>query len=130
MVMLDTNTLIYFFKGMGEVEEHLFSYSPKDIFIPSIVIYELQVGIAKSNNPKKREKQLSTILEQVNIIEFGEKEAKVSALIQADLERKGRPIGAMDILIAGCAKAHNLTLVTHNTREFMRVEGLSLSDWF
>jgi len=130
MVMLDTNTLIYFFKGMGEVEEHLFSYSPKDIFIPSIVIYELQVGIAKSNNPKKREKQLSTILEQVNIIEFGEKEAKVSALIRADLERKGTPIGAMDILIAGCAKAHNLTLVTHNTREFMRVEGLSLSDWF
>ena len=130
MFMLDTNTLIYFFKGMGEVEEHLFSYSPKDIFIPSIVIYELQVGIAKSNNPKKREKQLSTILEQVNIIEFGEKEAKVSALIRADLERKGTPIGAMDILIAGSAKAHNLTLITHNTKEFMRVEGLSLNDWF
>lgn len=115
---------------MGEVEEKLFSYSPKDIFIPSIVIYELQVGIAKSNNPRKREKQLSTLLEQVNIIEFGEKEARVSALIRADLEKKGTVIGAMDILIAGCAKAHNLTLITHNTKEFMRVEGLSLSDWF
>ncbi len=115
---------------MGEVEEHLFSYSPKDIYIPSIVIYELQVGIAKSNNPKKREKQLSTLLEQVNTIEFGEREAKASALIRADLEKKGTPIGAMDILIAGCAKAHNLTLVTHNTKEFIRVDGLSLSDWF
>ena len=130
MLMLDTNILIYFFKGMGEVEEKLFSHSPRDIFIPSIVIYELQVGIAKSNNPKKREKQLSTLLEQVNIIEFGEQEARVSALIRADLEKKGTPIGAMDILIAGCAKAHNLTLVTHNTKEFMRVEGLSLIDWF
>ena len=130
MFMLDTNTLIYFFKGIGRVKEHLFSYSPKDIFIPSIVIYELQVGIAKSNSPKKREKQLSTILKQINIIEFGEKEAKISALIRADLERKGTPIGAMDILIAGCAKAHNLTLITHNTKEFMRVEGLSLNDWF
>jgi len=130
MYMLDTNTLIYFFKGMGEVEENLFAYSPKDIFIPSIVIYELQVGIAKSNNPQKREKQLATLLEQINIIEFGEREAKASALIRADLEKKGTPIGPMDILIAGSAKAHNLTLVTHNTKEFMRVEGLALKDWF
>jgi len=130
MFMLDTNTLIYFFKGRGEVEENLFAYSPKDIFIPSIVIYELQVGIAKSNNPQKREKQLATLLEQVNVIEFGEREAKASALIRADLEKKGTPIGPIDILIAGSAKAHNLTLVTHNTKEFMRVEGLALKDWF
>ena len=130
MFMLDSNTLIYFFKGMGEVDENLFLHSPKDIFIPSIVIYELQVGITKSNNPKKREKQFSILLEQTNIIEFGKKEAKVSALIRADLEMKGTPIGAMDILIAGCAKAHSLTLVTHNTKEFIRVDGLSLDDWF
>jgi len=130
MFMLDTNTLIYFFKGMGEVGENLFTYSPQDIFIPSIVIYELQVGIAKSNNPKKREKQLSTLLQQINIIEFGEQEAKASALIRASLEKKGIPIGPMDILIAGSAKAHNLTLVTHNTKEFIRVEGLMIKDWF
>jgi tRNA(fMet)-specific endonuclease VapC len=130
MFMLDTNTLIYFFKGMGEVDKNLFAHSPKDIFIPSIVIYELQVGIAKSNNPQKRERQLATLLEQINIIEFGEREAKVSALIRADLEKKGTPIGAIDILIAGSAKAHNLTLVTHNTREFIRVKGLALADWF
>jgi tRNA(fMet)-specific endonuclease VapC len=130
MFMLDTNTLIYFFKGMGKVEENLFSHSPRDIFIPSLVIYELQVGIAKSNNPQKREKQLATLLEQVNVIPFEEREAKASALIRADLEKKGTPIGPLDILIAGSAKAHNLTLVTHNTREFMRVEGLALQDWF
>jgi len=130
MFMLDTNTLIYFFKGMGKVEENLFSHSPRDIFIPSLVIYELQVGIAKSNNPQKREKQLVTLLEQVNVIPFEEREAKASALIRADLEKKGTPIGPLDILIAGSAKAHNLTLVTHNTREFMRVEGLTLQDWF
>ena len=128
--MLDTNTLIYFFKGMGKVEENLFSHSPRDIFIPSIVIYELQVGIAKSNNPQKREKQLATLLEQVTVLEFGEREAKASALIRAELEKKGTPIGPIDILIAGLAKAHNLTLVTHNTKEFMGIEGLVLKDWF
>lgn len=128
--MLDTNTLIYFFKGMGNVEQNLFSYSPRDIFVPSIVLYELQVGIAKSNSPKKREKQLGVLLEQVNVVEFSEKEAKVSALIRANLERKGTPIGPLDILIAGMAKANNCTLITHNTNEFMRVEGLQLDDWF
>ncbi len=130
MFMLDTNTLIYFFKGMGEVEKNLFAHSPRDIFIPSLVIYELQVGIAKSNNPQKREEQLATLLAQVTVLEFGEREAKASALIRADLEQRGTPIGPIDILIAGSAKAHNLTLVTHNTKEFMRVEGLALKDWF
>ena len=130
MFMLDTNTLIYFFKAMGEVEENLFAHSPQDIFISSLVIYELQVGIAKSNNPQKREKQLAILLEQVTVLEFGEAEAKASALIRADLEKKGTPIGPIDVLIAGSAKAHNLTLVTHNTKEFMRVEGLVLEDWF
>jgi len=130
MFMLDTNTLIYFFKGMGKVEENLFACSPRDIFIPSLVIYELQVGIVKSNNPQKREIQLATLLEQVSVLEFGEHEAKASALIRADLEKKGTPIGPIDILIAGSTKAHNLTLVTHNTNEFMRVEGLALKDWF
>jgi tRNA(fMet)-specific endonuclease VapC len=130
MFMLDTNTLIYFFKGMGEIEANLFTHSPKDIFIPSLVIYELQVGIAKSTNPQKREKQLATLLEQVTVLEFGEREAKASALIRAELEKNDTPIGPIDILIAGSAKVHNLTLVTHNTKEFIRVEGLSLKDWF
>ncbi len=130
MYLLDTNTLTYFFKGMGEVEKNLFLHSPQDIFIPSIVIYELQVGIAKSNDPQKREKQLLTLLEQIHVLDFKEREAKTSALLRAKLEKKGTPIGPIDVLIAGTAKAHNLTLVTHNTKEFMRVEGLILDDWF
>ena len=65
MYLLDTNSVIYFFKGMGKVSKNLFSYSPKDIFIPSIVIYELEVGIAKSSNSKKRKEQLNLLLEQI-----------------------------------------------------------------
>lgn len=130
MYLLDTNTLIYFFKGMGEVEKNLFLHSPQDIFLSSLVLYELQVGIAKSNNPQKREKQLATLLEQIHVVHFREREAKASALLRAELEKKGTTIGPIDILIAGTAKAHNLTLVTHNTKEFMRVDGLALDDWF
>ena len=130
MYLLDTNTIIYFFKGQGNISKNLFNVSPKDIFIPSLVVYELEVGIAKSNDSKKRQEQLKRVLSQVNIIDFSEKEAIASAKIRADLEKKGTPIGSIDVLIAGCAKANNLILVTRNTKEFQRVENLQLVDWY
>ena len=66
MYMLDTNTLIYFFKGMGEVEKNIFERSPQEIFVPALVVYELEVGIAKSNDSKKRENQLLRLPEFLN----------------------------------------------------------------
>lgn len=130
MYLLDTNTVIYFFKGLGNVAKNMFERSPQEIFIPSIVIYELEVGIAESNDSKKREEQLLTLLSHVQIVDFSENEAKVSAKIRAELEKNGTPIGPLDTLIAGCAKANGLTLVTRNIDEFKRVDGLSLQNWF
>ena len=130
MYLLDTNSVIYFFKGMGEVAKNLFLDSPKEIFIPSIVLYELEVTIPKSNSPAKRKEQLNLLLEQIEIVDFSKKEAKEAAAIRANLEKLGTPIGPMDTLIAGCAKANNLTLVTRNTKEFARVDGLRLENWF
>lgn len=130
MYLLDTNTLIYYFKGMGNVSQYLLSQSPQNISIPSIVIFELEVGIAKSTSPQKRMKQLHEILSLVNIIPFGEKEAKVSAGIRATLEKQGTPIGQYDLLIGGTAVAHQATLVTRNTSEFERIEKLQIENWF
>ena len=130
MYLLDTNTVIYFFKGLGDVAKNLFEKSPQEIFIPSIVIYELEVGIAKSNNSKKREEQLLKLLSHVQIVDFSTNEAKESASIRAILEKNGTPIGPIDTLIAGCAKANNLTLVTRNIDEFKRVDGLLFQNWF
>lgn len=129
MYLLDTNTLIYFFKGIGNVANTLFSFSPKDIAIPSIVIYEIQVGIAKSNNPQKREEQLAQLLSQISVVDFTCKEAKACANIRADLESKGTPIGPIDTLIAGYALSGGYTLVTNNTKEFERISGLKLENW-
>jgi len=130
MYLLDTNTVIYFFKGLGNISKNLFNVSPKDIFIPSIVVYELEVGIAKLNDSQKRQEQLKRLLSQINIMDFTQKEAVQSAKIRADLEKKGTPIGSIDVLIAGCAKANNLVLVTRNTKEFQRVENLQIVDWY
>ena len=130
MYVLDTNTLIYFFKGEGNVGEEMLARSPEDIGIPSIVLYELAVGIAKSTSPRKRQAQLTELSSAVRILPFGAAEAQVSAAIRSRLKKVGQPIGPHDVLIAGTAKAANATLVTHNTREFKRVRGLVLEDWY
>ncbi len=130
MYVLDTNTLIYFFKGIGRVNENLLRKSPKEIGIPAIVLYELEVGIAKSAKPKKRLAQLMEIVAVTALLSFGDREAKSAAQIRAGLEKAGTPIGPYDTLIAGTALANNATLVTHNIREFKRVTKLQLEDWY
>jgi tRNA(fMet)-specific endonuclease VapC len=104
MYALDTNTVIYFFKGMGNVATHLFSLPPYEIVLPAVVLYELEVGIAKSTSPEKRRTQLNELLTVVRILPFTENEAAITAKLRATLEKAGTPIGSLDILIAGrCA---------------------------
>jgi len=128
--VLDTNTLIYFFKGIGRVAGRMLIEAPANIGIPSVVLYELETGIAKSVSPKKRSHQLKTLLEAAVLLPFSNEEAKASALIRARLETKGSLIGPIDILIAGTAIANQGTLVTHNLTEFNRVNGLNPEDWY
>ena len=74
--------------------------------------------------------QEQIIASQTKVSSFGAKEAEVAATIRADLEKHGTPIGPYDTLIAGIALNLNATLVTHNTKEFKRVNGLNLEDWY
>lgn len=130
MYVLDTNTLIYFFKGMGNVGNILLKHPPSSISIPTVVLYELEVGIAKSVYQEKRITQLEALIAVVKILPFGIDEVKCAASIRANLEKKGTPIGPYDVLIAGTALSNKGILVTHNTKEFERVEGLQLEDWY
>jgi tRNA(fMet)-specific endonuclease VapC len=130
MFVLDTNTLIYYFKGMGQVAERLLAHSPQEVGVPTVVVYELEVGIAKSTQPEKRRQQLAEMLAVVAVLPFGMAEARQAAQLRAALEAAGTPIGPYDVLIAATAMAHGSTLVTHNMQDFSRVVGLSLVDWF
>ncbi|MEH2336317.1 type II toxin-antitoxin system VapC family toxin [Nostoc sp.] len=127
MYVLDTNTLIYYFKGQGQVAYNLASIPAEEISIPTIVIFELQVGIEKSTSLAKRTQQL---LSRVNLVPFDYDAALAAATIRTQLDKQGTPIGPMDILIAGIAIALRATLVTHNVNEFSRVAGLAIADWY
>jgi tRNA(fMet)-specific endonuclease VapC len=115
---------------MGQVAERLLAHSPQEVGVPTVVVYELEVGIAKSTQPEKRRQQLAEMLAVVTVLPFGMAEARQAAQIRAALEAVGTPIGPYDVLIAATAMAHGSTLVTHNMQEFSRVVGLSLVDWF
>jgi len=130
MYILDTNTLIYYFKGQGQVAQNLVNVSAQEISIPMIVLFELQVGIAKSTSPAKRTQQLQELMSRVNLVLFDREAALAAAKIRAELEQQGTPIGQMDVLIAGTAIALQATLVTHNIKEFSRVSGLTIVDWY
>lgn len=130
MYALDTNSVIYFFKGLGNIAERLLETPPREIALPSVVLYELEVGLAKSGNPTRRRNQLEELLSVVELLPFGKTEARASAKLRSDLELRGTPIGPMDLLIAGTALSHGAVLVTRNVREFERVAGLRVEDWY
>jgi len=128
--LLDTNTVIYFFKGMGQVADNLLKKAPQDIGIPAVVLYELEVGLGKSHAPAKRRRQLQTLVNLVTVIPFGHHEAESAAKIRSSLEKLGTPIDPLDNLIAGTAIANKCTLISHNSKEFNRIKGLKVVDWF
>jgi tRNA(fMet)-specific endonuclease VapC len=83
----------------------------------------------KSANPERNFALQQAFLEQFISLPFDDLAATTFGVIRSQLEIKGTPIGAYDLQIAAIALANNLTLVTHNTQEFQRVEGLQVEDW-
>lgn len=130
MYVLDTNTVSYYLKGQGRVAERLLGTAPSDVALPGVVVYELLYGAGRAQAPRVLRRGLDMLLETVGCLSFGEAEARAAARIRLDLEAAGAPIGPLDVLIAATALAHRGVLVTHNTREFGRVEGLRLEDWY
>ncbi|MBI5895891.1 MAG: type II toxin-antitoxin system VapC family toxin [Desulfobacterales bacterium] len=130
MYILDTNTLIYFFKGIGNISKHLLAQEPTNIGIPSVVLFEIESGIAKSISPEKRLRQMQSLTSVVHILPLGKEEASCAALIRAKLEAQGQPIGPYDLLIAGTAMANKGILITHNIKEFCRIDTLQVEDWY
>lgn len=130
MYALDTNSLSYFLRGRGRVGERLLAQPPANVGLPSVVLHELVYGASRSQAPLDLRARLEVLLRTLPVLPFGEAEARVAARIRAALEAAGKPIGPHDVLIAATALAHGATLVTRNQREFRRVKGLRVEDWY
>ena len=128
--LLDTNICIYFLNKRSEsLVQRFYLIPPADIALCSIVRAELWYGALKSGNPGKNLALLQEFLNSFASLPFDDKAAEVYGQIRTRLEHAGTPIGPYDLCIAATAITNNLTLITHNAREFMRVDGLQWEDW-
>ena len=128
--LLDTNVCIRYLNRRSEaIRQELSQRQPEEIVLCSVVKAELFYGALKSKNPARNLEKQRQFVERFVSLPFDDEAAEAYSQIRADLEQGGRPIGPNDLLIAAIAVANDVMLVTHNTGEFGRVQGLKLEDW-
>jgi tRNA(fMet)-specific endonuclease VapC len=131
--LLDTNVCIALINGKPAAVRKRFQRVVQKgarVSVSTIVAFELWYGVAKSSQKEGNTNRLETFLSgPLSLLPFDEEDAKAAGKVRAEIEAAGRPIGAYDVLIAGQALRHKMTLVTANTKEFQRVPGLAFEDW-
>lgn len=128
--LLDTNTCIRFLNGRApQIRVYMASVSDRDITVSAITKAELYAGSAKSQAPQQSRTKQDAFLARFTSLPFDDIAADVYGHIRANLEKAGTPIGPYDLQIAAIAIANQLIIVTHNTREFGRIDGLQIEDW-
>lgn len=127
--LLDTNACIDVLKGHPRVVAQIESVSPAECMVSVISVFELIAGVQRCARPAQEKKRLDAFLSVISVLSLSPAAAEQAAVIRYDLERQGNIIGPYDLLIAGHALSSRVTLVSNNTREFARVEGLRLVDW-
>jgi len=131
MLILDSNTISYYFRGDPLVVPRLQALRPSDVGVPAIVEYELRYGLLRLPDmaAAPRLAALVQLLRPLQLLPFDSECASQAARIRVALEIAGTPIGPHDMLIAATAMRHQATLVTRNVREFSRVQGLQWLNW-
>ena len=130
MYLLDTKICIYAINGRDPgLNQCLFSIPPYEIFVSAITVGELEYGAAKSRWGARTRQVMHAFLANFSILPFTEEDAVLFGRLRAQLTAMGTPIGAYDVMIAAQGIARDLTVVSHNTKEFSRVPGIILEDW-
>ena len=128
--MLDTNICIYVIKHKPEtVFQKLQNINPEDVCISSVTYAELVHGVEKSAAVEKNRLALSMLLANMEILDFDVDAADCYGKIRAVLEKKGTPIGPLDMMITAHAQSLGYTVVTNNVKEFSRVSALRIENW-
>jgi tRNA(fMet)-specific endonuclease VapC len=127
--LLDTNFCIRVLRDRPPGMRERFNVEADSLCISTIVLTELLYGAAKSARPEHNRQQVEHFAARLEVLPFDQEAADHAANIRATLDREGRMIGGYDVLIAGHARSRGMIVVTHNTREFTRVDGLRCEDW-
>jgi tRNA(fMet)-specific endonuclease VapC len=126
--LLDANAVIATLNDPeSPVAQRVRTEAPRDVAVSAIVVHELYYGAFKSQRVTHNVALVEAL--QFEVLDFDQEDAKHAGEIRTLLAKRGTPIGPYDVLIAGQAKARQLTLITHNTTEFSRVPGLRIRDW-
>ena len=99
------------------------------IFVPTIVVAELYGGAFKASDPSRLLAGIKTLLEEVAVLDFDSTCARRFGEIRGAQLRTGQPSNVVDLMIASVALTHDLTMVTHNTADFVTIPALRLDDW-
>jgi tRNA(fMet)-specific endonuclease VapC len=128
--LLDTNTCIRYLNGRApSIRQKMLTVNDIDIAVSTITKGEMFAGAARSQVPRRSRARQDEFLVRFASLPFDDAAANEFGRIRAALEAAGTPIGPYDMQIAAIALVHNLTVVTHNVREFGRIEGLQIEDW-
>jgi tRNA(fMet)-specific endonuclease VapC len=131
--LLDTNACIALINGRPSAVRQQFQRivaGGEVVRVSSIATFELWYGAEKSERKETNMARVQTFLSgPISLLSFDDEDARAAGHVCAVLASAGRPIGAYDLLMAGQALRHKLTLVTSNAREFARVKALSWEDW-
>ena len=126
--MLDTDTVSYALRGEGQVAARLLEHPPSELCISSITLAELKFG-AEAKRSQKLHRAIRTFVKEIAVAAFDESAAERFAEVAVALARRGEPIGTFETLVAAHALSLGLTVVTNNTRHFVRVSGLTVENW-
>jgi len=127
--LLDSDILIYFLKGRGDVVAKVLAYPPEDLVTSRINFTELLYGAYNSAKVEKNLKVITSFLESFDILEFDARSAAIFAKEKARLKKNGTILADMDLMIASIAIANDLILVSNNTKHFRRIKSLKLENW-
>ncbi len=128
--LLDTNVCIRLLNNSSPaVTSRLACEQSESILLCTVVEIELYYGADRSAQVERNLALLERFFSQFTILPLDEPAARLAEQIRAELAASGTPIGPYDLQIAAIALVNNLVLVTHNTAEFSRVNGLSIEDW-
>ena len=128
--LLDTNICVFFLRGKLNLNELIRQKGRENCFISEITVIELRYGAENSDNPTKSQKSVDAFLSGLSIIPiFGS--IKRYAKEKVRLRKIGKPMhDEFDLLIGVTAVENKLTLVTDNVKDFERLDGVKIENWF